>query len=131
MTSKIIAFLTGALICMLSTPTMPQSSKDWVDIKDPKELRALYSNRTFKGNDWIGHFRDDGKGIFIAKGGKPVPRTWEVKGNDQVCSTSQEVGVTNCFRFQRHRKNRNEVMMTNVKDGMIHIITVEDGIPKF
>jgi hypothetical protein len=34
MKSRNIAFLTGALICMLSTPTMPQSSKDWVDIKD-------------------------------------------------------------------------------------------------
>lgn len=131
MTSKIIAFLTGALICMLSTPAMTQSSKDWVDIKDPKELRALYSNKTFKGNDWVAHFRADGKGILIAMGGKPIPRTWEVKGNDQVCITSTEVGVTNCFRFQRHRKNRNEVMQTNVKDGIIHIITVEDGIPQF
>jgi hypothetical protein len=126
MKSKIIAFLTGALIYILSTPTMPQSSKDWVDIKDPKELRALYSNKTFRGtHDWVGHFRADGKSILIVLGGKPSPRTWEVKGNDQVCITSTEV------RFQRHRKNRNEVMQTNVKDGSILIFTVEDGIPKF
>jgi hypothetical protein len=128
-------FFLKSSATLTSVPFLaPKSANRLGDSKlpqDPKELHALYSNRTFKGNDWIGHFRTDGKGIFIAKGGKPVPRTWEVKGNDQVCSTSTEVGVTNCFRFQRHRKNRNEVMMTNVKDGMIHIITVEDGIPKF
>jgi hypothetical protein len=131
MKSRNIAFLTGALICMLSAPAMPQSSKDWVDIKDPKELRALYSNKTFKGNDWVAHFRDDGKAILIVQGGKPIPRTWEVKGKDQACITSTEVGVTNCFRFQRHRKNRNEVMQTSVKDGTTLIVTVEDGIPQF
>ncbi len=131
MKSRNIAFLTGVLICMLSTPAMPQSSKDWVDIKDPKELRALYSNKTFKGNHWVGHYRADGKGIYIAQGGNSLPRTWEVKGNDQVCTMSPEIGVASCFRFQRHRKNRNEVMLTNVKDGTSHMVTVEDGIPQF
>ena len=130
MKSRNIALVTGTVVCMLSAPAVAQSPKDWVDIKDPQELRTLYSNKTFRGNGWVGHYRADGKGILIAQGGKPAPRTWEVKGKDQVCATP-EGGATSCFRFQRHRKNRNEVVLTNVKDGMSFNFTVEDGIPKF
>jgi len=134
MKSRNIAFLTGALICMLSTPAMPQSSKDWVDIKDPKELRAIYSNKTFKGKlpmdgtPFVAHYRSDGKGIMIAKEQR-FPRTWEVKGNDQVCVT--DAMATNCFQFQRNKKNRNEIVATQVKDRWLLQFTVEDGIPKF
>jgi len=130
MTSRIIAFVAAALICMLSAPAEPQSPKDWVDIKDPQELRALYSNKTFRGNGWVGHYRADGKGITIVQGRKPIPRTWEVRGKDQVCVTP-EGGSTNCFRFQRDRKNPNEVVITSVKDGFSLMFTLEDGIPSF
>jgi len=130
MKSRSIALVTGTVICILSTPAMTQSPKDWADIKDPQELRALYSNKTFRGNGWVGHYRADGKGIVIVQGGKAVPRTWEVKGKDQVCATP-EGGATSCFRFQRNRKDRNQVVLTNVKDGTSLNFTVEDGIPKF
>jgi hypothetical protein len=127
MTLRTMLRLSGAALCLLS---MSVSASDWIDIKDPNELTALYSNKTLKGNGWIGHYRADGKGILIPQNGKPVSRTWKVKGNDQVCATL-ESGATSCFRFQRHRKNRNEIVLTNVKDGMTFNATVTDGIPKF
>lgn len=132
MKSRNIAFLTGALICMLSAPAMPQSSKDWVDIKDPKELRAIYSNKTFRGKAYgqpfVAHYGSDGKGILIA-GELRTPRTWEVKGNDQVCV--KDAMATNCFRFQRNKTNHNEIIGTEVKDRWLLQFTVEDGIPQF
>lgn len=130
MKPRSIVLVTGIVFCTLSALAIAQGWKDWVDIKNAQELRALYSNKTFRGNGWVGHYRADGKGILIAQGGKPVPRTWEVKGNDQVCVTP-EGGATSCFRFQRNSKNRSQVLLTNVKDGMSLSFTLEDGIPKF
>jgi hypothetical protein len=124
--------MTSALAFMLSTPAVAQSSADWVDIKDPNELRAIYSNKTFKGKDgrgtpFVGHYRSDGKGVLITEGQR-IPRTWEVKG-DQVCVTA--TNATNCFTLQRHKKNRNEIVAQHVKDRWIAQYTVEDGIPQF
>ncbi len=121
-------FLSGVLICMVSVPAVAQSSKDWVDIKNPKELRVLHSNKTLRGNTFVVHYRADGKGLLIFSNGERVPRTWEVKG-DQVCVTDAK--ATNCFRLQRHKKNRNDIVAQNVQNGRAYLLTVEDGVPNF
>ena len=125
-----LAIVTAMLVAVLPAPLSAQSSSDWVDIKDPSELRALYSNKTFRGNGWVGHYRADGKGIVISQGGKPQPRTWEVKGNDQVCVTPSD-GTASCFRFQRNRKKPNELVLINATSGFAATFTLEEGIPKF
>ena len=127
------AVLAGAMVCFLSAPAMPQSSKDWVDIEDPKELRALYSNKTFKGkgrdgSPFVAHYSADGRGIII-EGNKRTPQTWKIKGKDQVCQTDDR--GTDCFSFQRHRKNRNEIIAQHVPGRWVFQVTVEEGIPKF
>ncbi len=133
MTSRNIAFMTGVLFFMLSGPV---ASQDWVDIKNPKELRALYSNKTFRST-YLGvpvaeHYRADGKGILISAELR-IPCTWEVKGDDQVC-VSDERG-TNCYQFQRHKRNRDEYVRTRLKTSQLGafmtILKVEDGIPEF
>ena len=129
MTSRFV-FLTGLLISMLPAQSVAQSSTEWVDIKDPEELRALYSNKTFRGFGWIGHYRADGKALVTDRSGKPDARTWEVKGNDQVCVTKSN-GVVTCLRVQRNRKNPNEVLITNLGNNLSLGVTVEDGIPNF
>lgn len=129
MTSRVV-LLTGLLVCMLAAPSFAQSPGDWVDIKDPKDLRALYSNKTFRGNGWVGHYRADGKAMVIPAEGRPDARTWEIKGSDQVCITQGD-GVVNCQRFQRNRKKPNELTLTNQRTGVTLNVTVEDGIPKF
>jgi len=37
----------GAFACLLSTGALAQDSNPWVAIKNPQELRAIYSNKTF------------------------------------------------------------------------------------
>jgi len=130
MRSRRVAFLIVTLTCMLSAPAFAQSLGDWVDIKDPNELRALYSNKTFRGNGWVGHYRADGKGILLPQGGNPQPRIWEVKGNDWVCATTGS-GPANCYRFQRSSKEPNEFVAISVTSGARLYFTVEDGVPKF
>jgi hypothetical protein len=133
MKSRSAGFVTGLLVFMLSAPAMAQSSKDWVDL-NAKELRDLYSNKTFKGRgpdggSFVGHYRSDGKGVLIIMGGQRIPRTWVVKGNDQVCVTDAK--ATNCFSARRHKTNKNEFVLQHVTAGWIAQFTVEDGIPQF
>jgi hypothetical protein len=133
MTSKQVAFLVGSCFGLLSAPVFAQSSSDWVDIKDPNELRALYSNKTLKGKTgmgtpFVGHYSADGRGILI-QGETRSPRTWTVKGKDQVCAT--HAGGTDCYTFQRNRRNRNEIIGRHLTQGWLFQATVEDGIPKF
>lgn len=130
MRSGNLAILMATIVCALPAPVLAQSSSDWVDIKDPNELRALYSNKTFRARVWVGHYRADGTGIFIYQGGKAQPVTWAIKGNDTVCAAPTD-GPANCYRFQRNRQKPNELVRTNVTTGFSNSFTLEDGIPKF
>ena len=122
----------GAALCL--TAALPLQAADWEDVKDPAALRALYSNKTFKGKDWmdrpwVGHYRADGQGVMITHDGSRIPRTWAVEGKDRVCVESQFPRV--CFRFQRDKANAGVYRVTNVANDMATVIVVEDGIPKF
>ena len=133
MTLRTFAILAGALIGLAAVPALAQSSKDWVDIKDPQELRALYSNKTFKGKDWmdrpwVGHYRPDGRGVMLFEGAR-FPRTWHVTGNDQVCIKADLNSP--CFRFQRHAAKPATYRSINVASDMKAEFSVEDGVPQF
>ena len=125
-----IALMTGVLFFMLSGPV---ASQNWVDIKDPKDLRALFSNKTFRstvgGVSVVEHYRADGKGILVS-GEMRTPYTWEVKGKDQVCISDAKRG-TDCCRFQRSKKNRDEYVRRCQYDSYMGTFIVEDGVPEF
>ena len=128
-----VAILASALLAFSAPPTLAQDAKDWVDIKDPQELRALYSNKTFKGKDWmdrpwVGHYRADGQGIVLFEGGR-YPRTWQVTGNDQVCVKA--LTRPGCYRFQRHRTKPGVYRNINVANDNMVEFTVEAGVPQF
>lgn len=120
--------ITAGLLLLAAPPIF--SGEDWVDIKDPAELRALYSNKTFRGSNWVAHYRVDGTGVFTAQGSPPVRRTWAVKGQDQVCVTPER-GPAQCYTLRYVSGNHRQVMATNVAAGWSVIFTVEDGVPKF
>jgi hypothetical protein len=128
------AALLGSL--WLSLPVLPasaQSSRDWVDVKDADELRALYSNKTHRSRAFVGHYRADGEGILLSAGSDiRHPRTWQLRGSDQVC-VGPKGDTPTCFRYQRSTKNAAEVLATGEKNGQRVMLwfTVEDGIPKF
>jgi hypothetical protein len=131
LTSKQIAFVAGAVICILSAPAASQSSTHWVDIKDANELRALHSNKTFKGTggdgtSFVAHYRSDGKALLI-HGGQRIARTWEIKGDDQVCYS--DAVFPGCRKFQRSKENSNE--FSAIWGFSSAIFSVEDGIPQF
>lgn len=131
--NRAILVLAVGLAAFLSAAKAPaQSANDWADVKDPAELRAIYSNKTFRGkgadgSPLVGHYRADGKGVLFI-GGQRIPRTWAVKGSE-VCVT--DATATNCFQLLRHKRNRNDIIVQHVKERWIAQITIEDGIPQF
>lgn len=112
----------------------PAYASDWQDIKDPQALKGLYSNKTFKGKDWmerpwVGHYRADGRGVMVIHDGTRIPRTWSIKGNDQVCVKLP--WETACYRLQRHAAKPAMHRSINVANDMATEFTVEDGVPQF
>jgi len=133
MTSRQVASTLFVLCFAFSASAISQSSQDMIDIKTSSELRELFSNKTFQGSTWIAHYRSDGKGQFVQGGRKPEPRTWAVKGEDQVCISTigANYSSNHCWRFQRHRKNPAWVTQQRVTDGATAMFTLVDGIPNF
>jgi hypothetical protein len=112
----------------------PQAmASDWQDIKDPATLRALYSNKTFKGKDWkdrsvVAYYRDDGHGLMLYLGTR-IPTRWSVKGSDQVCVVWS--AHNKCYRVQRHKAKAGAFVLTDVNTDVRAVYSVEDGIPNF
>jgi hypothetical protein len=113
------------------------TASDWQKVEDPKELRALYANKThrqksYSGEAWVTHYRADGKALFVL-GERRIPRTWEVKGDDQVC-WKDDIQGQSCVRVERNKQNPNEIITQSaggnfaLTGGMVRI---EDGIPQF
>ena len=128
-----VAILASALLAFSALPTLAQDAKDWVDIKDPEALRALFSNKTHRSRAYVAHYRADGQGILLSKGSDiRHARTWQLKGGDQVCAGPKGDTPT-CYRYQRSTKNPAEVLATGELRGQRVMLwfTVEDGIPKF
>lgn len=120
------------MVLGVSSPARPS---DWVDIKDPDELRALYSNKTFRfmhaevGKPAAVYYRADGKAVMVLMD-RRYPRTWEIKGKDQVCINDDIRGHL-CYRVLRNPKKPGEILLNPTNGGMGSFMTVEDGIPNF
>jgi hypothetical protein len=125
-----LATLAGALF--IGCPAWAQSS-NWVDIKDPEALRALFSDKTHRSRAYVAYYRSDGQGLYQPAGSDiRHARTWQLKGSDRVCAGPKGDTPT-CFSFQRSTKNPAEVLATGELRGQRVMLwfTVEDGIPKF
>lgn len=132
MKRKHIAIMAAALAGGISTAALAGGPSDWVAIKSPQELRALYSNTTFEGTGpngghFVGYYRDDGRGLLVM-GSQRMARTWKVKG-EEVC-VKDTIG-TNCFRFQRNRLHHDEIVGRQVPVGWEFAFTVKKGVPNF
>jgi hypothetical protein len=125
----ITAALVGcpAMASAQASKAVPATAGDWVAIKNPEELKAFFSDKTFKGVGWTAYYLADGTGFLVVDGGKPSPRTWQVKG-DQVCVSGDLSGVTSCRSIQRNRKDRNEITMMNPISKEMYTVRVEEGI---
>lgn len=131
-----MASIAGAAALTLANIGITKAS-DWMKVEDPNELRALYANKTHHQSSYareatMTHYRADGKALFV-QGERRIPRTWEVKGKDQVC-WRDEIQGQSCVRVQRNRQNASEIMTQSADGGFALVggmVRIEDGIPKF
>jgi hypothetical protein len=124
---KTLRALCFAGFSLLSAAAFGQAG-DWINVTDPKDVADIYTNKTIKSMGWTGYYRADGRGFIIAPNMKPIGRKWFVQGNDQGCATLDS-GPTMCFRFQRHKDNRNLIRIIDLARGANFTATVEEGIP--
>jgi hypothetical protein len=121
-----------ALTCLLSAPAVAQNSKDWVDIKDPNELKALYSNTTFRGKTPTGeaftaYNRSDGLRQIVIPQWDGIQK-WRVNGSE-VCSQNNDGSQPEmCYTILKHATRKGEYQSRRVKDGAITTFKVELGI---
>lgn len=126
------AGLFVGLTCLLSASAVAQSAKDWLDIKDTNELKALFSNTTFRGKGPTGdaftaYNRADGLRQMVIPQ-MDVILKWRVNGNE-VCSQGRDASAPErCSTFQKHATRKGEYQSRRVKDGAISTFKVEPGI---
>jgi len=119
-----------AAACLAAAPSFAQSPPYWIDITDPNELRALHSNKTHKvmtGGRTEAYYRADGSALLVYENERTA-RTWEVRGNDQVCYSGQS--FPGCRKFKRARTNPSELQAIH-EDGWDVLVKVQDGVPQF
>jgi hypothetical protein len=101
MTLKNMLRVMGILF-VLGSATLVQAN-EWTPVIGEEDLnnfmRGITAERTLpNGRVSRGEYHPDGTGTLYSWGAQ-IPRTWEVKGDDQICITSER--KTNCYQFER------------------------------
>jgi hypothetical protein len=117
-----------AATCLLAGAAALAQAEDWVNVTDPKDLADIYTDKTIRSMGFVGYYRADGRGFLIVPNMKPIGRKWFVRGSDLGCATLDS-GPTLCFRFQRHKDNRNLIRIIDLAQNLNYTATVEAGIP--
>lgn len=101
--------------CLLLMLPILGNADEWQKINDPKSLDEIYNDTVLVGvqweqsqfhlnfapTDWNIEYCQDGTGQLTFKG-IVSPRSWKIKGKDQVCITT-EFGEK-CYFYERHLK---------------------------
>jgi hypothetical protein len=102
------------------------NAADWEPVEDPALLRELFSDTLLEttlknGVKAEANYNADGTGELRAWGDS-FARTWEIKGNDQVCiGTEREV---KCFSMEQSTDQADTYRATNSASGEQAVIAV-------
>ncbi len=109
------------LLCwvVLVAGQTPALADNWQPMTGAETLRAFVAGATAEitltpGVTAIGKYHADGTAEITAWN-ETFPRRWAVKGEDQVCYSSDE--DTNCFRFEKNLDDPGSYRSQNVKTG--------------
>ena len=99
-----VPVLTAALSIMLFMIPKSFADEGWVPVTGAETLRdfisGLQAERTLpNGEISRGEYRADGTGT-LRSWGATIPRTWAIKGNDQICITERL--QTLCYTFEKN-----------------------------
>lgn len=108
-------FISLGILCLYSGSVF---GSDWKKIRDPETLKRIYSDTTLRGVDfpdsniehkklnteWQIDYCSDGTGL-LTFWDQTYPRTWKIKGQDQVCVTVH--AEERCYFYEEHTKWEN------------------------
>ncbi len=114
-------FVLGAL-------TAAQAN-EWIPVTGAEALKNYMSGmkveRTLpNGTLSRGEYNADGTGI-VSAWGATIPRTWTIKGEDQLCVTAEQ--VTSCYQIERNSDNEALYRARDVVSGTVVEFQVADG----
>ncbi len=112
-------FLLSVLLVM-ATAFMAQAN-EWLPVTGAETLKnymsGMKAERTLpNGEISRGEYFPDGTGTLYAWGAQ-IPRTWEVKGDDQICVTAR--GETICYQLERNSDNPNLYRARDIATGKV------------
>jgi hypothetical protein len=107
------------LVCLLAVMNGPVYAANWVGLSGEETLREFVSGARAEielvpGVTATGEYYADGTAKIDAWG-ETFPRTWELRGDDQVCYMS--VTETNCFTYEQNLDAPGEYRARNVETG--------------
>jgi len=111
----------STLILLLAPLSTSAQEGDWQPITGAQALKAFMSGRVVtvqESKDSVrrGEYRADGTGTLYAWGGE-FDRSWEVKGEDQVCVEGDPVSA--CYRFEKNSSDPLLYRATDVSTGAV------------
>lgn len=110
-----------------------QAYASWSDVTFDRELRALHTNTTLKGqaangDGFHGHFYEGGFGTMIVNGVR-MRAPWHFNGNSEMCIEWQE--GTECYRYQKSDAFKTEYRAIRVRDGLVLPLSIEHRVPAY
>ena len=107
------------LIVMTFVTTEPAYADNWADLSGAETLRKFVAGASAEielrqGVVAIGEYYEDGT-AKIEAWGETFARTWEVRGDDQVCYSSET--ETNCYTFEQNLDVPGEYRVRHIETG--------------
>ncbi len=125
------AILFGLMVMTFVT-TGPAYADNWAPLSGAETLREFVSGATAEielkeGVVSTGEYYEDGT-AEIEAWGETFPRTWEVKGDDQVCYSSAT--ETNCYTFEKNSDVPGEYRARHLETGELILFRVSETDPR-
>lgn len=120
------------LMCLFAVMTGPTYAANWVDLSGAETLREFVSGARAEiylksGVTASGEYFADGTAKIDAWG-ETFPRTWEVRGDDQVCYISTT--ETNCYTYEQNQDEPGEYRARHVETGELIMFQVSGTDPR-
>ncbi len=132
----VIMVILGLPFCMLviiSATSETAYAENWQELSGNETLREFVAGAAAeielrKGVIATGRYYEDGTAVIEAWGEK-FPRTWEVRGDNQVCYTS-ETG-TNCYSLEQNLDISGEYRARHVETGEMILFRISGTDPRY
>jgi hypothetical protein len=113
-------------VLLIAVPVVAQAA-EWEEVRGEDALRRIYENTVVESKGARGEYCADGTGTIFAWGER-FPRTWTVKGDDQVCVESRDSST--CYTFERNTSSPSQYRATDTATEDRSVFEISHRKPK-